>query len=240
MRANPDPFDERPNAPVAPLAASTCTSRGSIFASQLLSLSRAASRWRSSRHSPSWSSRSGSRWSSATTINVPMDSRTPSPSGLAMTLIQVAHHHLGASLEQVAQLKRIAAKLPAIPLELTAKNKAFLRQFESDRLKAELLFLPERLMLEVRKALEKGRVDFVKAQVAIAIEFQLAIPLRPQNLSRLNWGRHFLEPDGPKGSLLLHLPKAETKSGKEDFTAEIPDHVVRRLRWYRRADPAAP
>ena len=93
--------------------------------------------------------------------------------------------------------------------------------------------MPERLTAEVTPGLAGGRVDFVKAQVAVAIEIQLAIPLRPQNLSRLNWGRHFSEPDGPKGKLLLHIPGAEMKSGKE-FTAEVPDHVAGRLRWYRR------
>ena len=138
------------------------------------------------------------------------------------------------SPEHLAQLKRIAAKLPAIPLELTAKNKAFLRQLESDQVRAELLFLPEQLVAKVTKGLAEAKVDFVKAQVAIAIEFQLAIPLRPQNLSRLNWQRHFLEPEGPKGRLLLQIPKAETKSRQSDFVAEIPDHVTRRLRWYRK------
>ena len=83
---------------------------------------------------------------------------------------------MGASPEEIAHLKRIAAKLPSVPLELTAKNKALLRKFESDRLKAELLFFPEKLVAEVTKALETGRVDFVKAQVAVAIDFQLVVP----------------------------------------------------------------
>ena len=122
----------------------------------------------------------------------------------------------------------------AVPFDLTAKNKALLRQFESDELLAKLLFLPEQLMAEVTKTLEAGRLEFVKAQVAIAIDFQLAIPLRPQNLSRLNWRRHFSEPDGPKGRLFVHIPTQETKSKKQDFIAEVPDDVGRRLRWYRR------
>ena len=134
----------------------------------------------------------------------------------------MAYYHVGASPEEIAQLKRIAAKLPSIPFELTAKNKELLRKFESDRLKAELLFLPEKLVAEVTRGLERGRVDFVKAQVAVAIDFQLVVPLRPQNLSWLNWQRHFVEPDGPKGRLLLHIPKAEMKSGRQDFTARIP------------------
>ncbi len=77
-------------------------------------------------------------------------------------------------------------------------------------------------------------MEFFKAQVAAAIDIQLAIPLRPQNLSCLNWGRHFTEPDGPKNRLMLHIPAAETKSKGADFDAEVPDHVARRLRWYRR------
>jgi integrase len=154
--------------------------------------------------------------------------------GLAKTLIQTASHNDKVSKEQVSRLKRIAEKLPRLPFELASKNKALLRQFESDRLRAELLFLPERLLADVTKALSDGKLDFVRAQVAVAIDFQLAIPLRPQNLSRLNWQRHLSEPDGPRGRLLLHIPRIEMKGGREDFNAEVPDDVARRLRWYRR------
>jgi NAD(P)-dependent dehydrogenase (short-subunit alcohol dehydrogenase family) len=34
--------------------------------------------------------------------------------------------------------------------------------------------------------------------------------------------------------LVLHIPKDEMKSGREDFNAEVPDDVTWRLRWYRR------
>ena len=151
---------------------------------------------------------------------------------LAQTHLQVAKYYLDAPADEISELKRIASKLPSIPLELTAKNKALLRQFESEHLRAKLLFLPEQFIAEM--ANEKDRVDFVKAQVAIAIDFQLAIPLRPQNLSRLNWQRHFSEPDGARGRLLLHIPAPETKGRREDFIAEVPEDVARRLRWYRR------
>ena len=129
-----------------------------------------------------------------------------------MSLTQVAKHYVGATAEEIAQLKRIASKLPSVPHELTPKNKALLRQFEFERLRAKLLFLPEQLVAEVGKDLETDRLNFVKPQVAIAIDFELAIPLRPQNLSSLNWQRHFSEPDGPRGRLLLHIPASETKS----------------------------
>jgi hypothetical protein len=234
MRANPDPFDERPNAPPRPLAPSTVNQQKAhlrLAASVLVE--------------------SGMLVEEITSLGVLVapeyfkeilrhyhQRANGQPNafviGLAVTLIQVAHYHVGASPEQVTHLKRIASKLPAVPHELTAKNKAFLRQFESDRLRAELLFLPDRLVGNVTKRLAEGRVDFVKAQMAVAIEFQLAIPLRPQNLSRLNWGRHFSEPNGPKGPLMLHIPKVETKSGKNDFNVEVPEDAARRLRWYRR------
>ena len=65
---------------------------------------------------------------------------------LAKTLIQVAQYHAGATPEEVDELKRLAGKLPAVPFDLTAKNKTLLRQLESERLRAKLLFLPEQLM----------------------------------------------------------------------------------------------
>ena len=237
MRANADPFDERPNAPVRPLAASTIRQQkvhlrlaASVLVESGLPMEKLTSL--SALVEPE-------RFK--TVLRHYLDRAKGRPNAfavaLAKTIVQAAYHYVGVSPEHITQLKRIARKLPPIPFELTAKNKALLRQFESDRLRAELLFLPERLMrliAEVVKTLAEDKLDFVRAQVAIAIDFQLAIPLRPQNLSRLNWQRHFLEPDGPRGRLFLHIPKAEMKSGREDFDAEVPADVARRLRWYRR------
>ena len=124
--------------------------------------------------------------------------------------------------------------LPTVPFDLTAKNKTLLRQLESERLRAKLLFLPEQLITKVGKDLERGRVRFVDAQVAIAIDILLAIPLRPQNLSSLHWQKHFSEPNGSRGRLLLHIAAGDTKTKRQEIIAEVPDDVARRLRWYRR------
>jgi integrase len=105
---------------------------------------------------------------------------------------------------------------------------------ESERLRAKLLFLPEQLMTKVAKDLEGGRVRFVDAQVAIAIDILLAIPLRPQNLIGLNWQQHFSEPNGPRGGLLLHIAARDTKTKRQEIVAEVPGDVARRLRWYCR------
>jgi len=234
MRADPDLFDERPNAPRKPLAKSTIDQQrvnlrlaasvlveSGIPVEEITSLADLVQPERFKtilRHYHESARRGPNAFATA----------------LAQTLLQVARHHHALSDEALSQLRWIAAKLPAIPLELTAKNKALLRKFESDEMKARLHFLPDALQAEVTKVLQEDRVLFVDAQMAVAIDVQLAIGLRPQNLSALNWQRHFLEPDGPRGRLLLIIPAAEMKSGKEDFVAEVPSEVARRLRWYRR------
>ena len=233
MRANPDLFDERPNAPTRKLAVSTirvqrehlrlaaCVLIESGIAveaiTSLADLVRPANVKTILRHYHLQANEQPNAFVVC----------------LMQTFLQVAQYYLNAPAEVMAELKRLASKLPPLPFELTAKNRTLLRQFESDELRAKLLFLPDQLVADVMRKLKKDKVDFVKAQVAIAIDFQLAIPLRPQNLSALNWSRHFVEPDGPKGRLLLHIPKEEMKRSA-DYTAEVPGDVAKGLRWYRR------
>jgi integrase len=234
MRADPDIFDERPNAPKKPLAMSTLQQQrehlrlaasvlveSGIPVEEVTSLTDLVQPERFKTILRHYHDRADRLPNAFATL-------------IAQTLLQVGRHHLPLTEEKLSHLKRIAAKLPAIPADLTPKNKAVLRHFESDALKSKLLFLPDALQAEVVKALEGDRVLFVEAQMALAIDIQLAIALRPQNLSALNWRHHFLEPDGPRGRLVLLIPAAEMKSRKDDFGAEIPSEVARRLRWYRR------
>jgi integrase len=231
LRANPDLFDERPEAPRRPLAATTIRQQREhlrLAASILVqdgevidSLADLVTRERFKKVLRHYHEQAN-REPNAFVI------------GVAKTLIQVAQHHAGATSNEVGELKRLASKLPAVPFDLTAKNKGLLRQLESDRIRAKLLFLPEQLIGDVAKDLERGRVRFVEAQVAIAIDIQLASPLRPQNLSRLTWQYNFSELNGPRGVLLLHIAAQDTKSKKQDIVVEIPDEVARRIRWYRR------
>jgi integrase len=231
LRANPDLFDERPEAPKRPLAATTLRQQREhlrLAASILLqdgediaSLADLVKPERFKKVLRYYHSQAN-REPNAFVIT------------LAKTLIQVAQYYASATSMEVAELKRVAGNLPALPNDLTEKNKALLRQLESERVRAKLLFLPEQLMAEVGKDLENGRVRFVVAQVAIAIDIVLAVPLRPQNLSSLHWQDNFSEPNGPRGQLVLHIPARYTKTKRKDITSEIPDDVARRLRWYRR------
>jgi integrase len=230
-RANPDLFDKRPEAPKKPLAATTLRQQREHL-----------------RLAASILVQNGEVITSLADLVTPErfkrilryyhDQANGEPNafviGLAKTLIQVAQYHTGATPVQVGELKHLASRLPGIPFDLSAKNKTLLRQLESDRVRAKLLFLPEQLMGEVAKDLEKGRVRFVEAQVAIAIDIQLALQLRPQNLSSLSWQHNFSEPNGPRGQLLIYIPARETKSKKQDIVCEVPDEAARRVRWYRR------
>ena len=231
LRANPDLFDERPEAPKRPLAPSTIRQQrehlrlaASILTQSgetVVSLSDLVRPERFKAILRHYHNRA-KREANAFAI------------GVSKTLIQVAQYHTGATSEQVTALKRLASNLPPVPFDLTEKNKALLRQLESERLRAKLLFLSEQLTAEVAKDLELGRVRFVEAQVAIAIDILLALPLRPQNLCSLNWQQNFSEPYGPRGKLLLHIAAHDTKTKRRDIDGEVPDDVARRLRWYRR------
>ena len=231
LRGNPDLFDDRPEAPKRPLAATTLGQQrehlrlaASILArdgeavTSLADLVRPESFKKVLRYYHNQANREPNAF-----VIV-----------LAKTLIQVALYNTGATSKEVQELKRLAGNLPALPFDLTPKNKVVLRQLESDRLRAKLYFLPEQLMGEVAKDLEEGRVRFVEAQVAIAIDILLAQLLRPQNLSSLSWHHHFSEPNGPRSQLLIHIAARETKTKRQDIVSEVPDEVARRLRWYRR------
>jgi integrase len=231
QRANPDLFDDRPGAPKRPLAATT-------LRQQREHMRLAASILVQNGEEIAYLADLVGRERFKTILRYYHSQAKGEPNafviGLAITLIQVAQYHVGATMEELGELKRLAGKLPTVPFDLTAKNKTLLRQLESERLRAKLLFLSEQLMSEIAKDLETGRVRFVDAQVAIAIDVLLAIPLRPQNLSCLHWQQHLSEPNGPRGELLLHIAARDTKTKRQEIVAEVPDDVARRLRWYRR------
>jgi integrase len=227
LRANPDPFDERPQDR-RPLAATTIRQQREhlrLVASTLVQNGEIIDRL-ADLVIPERFKR---------ILRYYHDKANHAPNafviGVAKTLIQVAQYHAGASAEELGKLN---SKLPAVPFDLTEKNKTLLRKLESERIRAKLLFLPEQLMGDVAKDLEKGRLRFVEAQVAIAIDILLASPLRPQNLSRLTWKDNFSEPNGSRGILLLHIAAQDAKTKKQDIVAEVPDEVARRIRWYRR------
>ncbi len=70
---------------------------------------------------------------------------------IAKTLIDVARFHVGVSPDHLAELKRLAGKLPAVPLDLTDKNKALIADLDSERMRAALYRRPEEVLAVVSR-----------------------------------------------------------------------------------------
>lgn len=215
-RADPDLFDQRPEAPKRPLAASTIRQQR-----EHLRLAASIIIQNGERPESLDDLVSPERFKAILRHYHNQANREPNAFaiGLAKTLIQVAQYHASVTSKEVAELKRLASNLPAIPFDLTAKNKMLLRQLESDRLRAKLLFLSEQLKGEVAEDFEQGRIRFVEAQVAIAIDILLALPLRPQNLSRLNWRHNSANQTVRGASSFFTLPPTTQKPKGETLTA---------------------
>ncbi len=226
MRASPDVFDDRPGRPRKPLEPSTVR----VLREQLHSAASVLVVKGMTEGSIVSLSTLVALESFKTILRHFHDEADHKPSAflesLGRTLIQVAQYHAGLPDDEIAKLKRLRTNLPAVPFDLTSKNKALLMELESERLRAKLILLPDNLLDLVAENLKQDRLRFVEAQVAIAIAVLLVVPLRAQNLSNLQWGRHFNEPDGPKGRLILHIPKEETKTRKKDYVAEILPEVA--------------
>jgi integrase len=166
----------------------------------------------------------------------------------AVIIKSVARYHVRVGLEHQAQLKRIASKLPATPHDLTEKNKTLIRFFDDERNVARLLGLPDLLMREAMRRIEAGeRFAEVPAQAAIAIAILIAAPMRSQNLIALVSRAHLFESDGKNAKMRIIIPKAETKTGKQDLVFNLDADTSGLIRFYRTrilpllgADPNGP
>jgi integrase len=150
--------------------------------------------------------------------------------GLAQALIAIAKEWVKIDEEQLAKLKRIAAKLPAPQPGLVEKNKVLLRNLEDPELDARLIELPERLLAKAL-GMKPSEKQLACAQAAIAIDIQLRAGLRVSNLASLEFGVnvHLAKGDG---ETILDFPAEEMK-GRENFTTEVSAKVTRMLRQYR-------
>jgi hypothetical protein len=197
MRANPDVFDEHPWAPPGPLSPDSILSQKSHL-----------------RLSADCVLEAGVPVAELQTLadlvkpeNVKIvlryymgdDVTKPSRSAatIAKTLLAVARMHVRVSDDQNTQLKKIVGRLPSIPNDLTEKNKALLRLFDSDDLLGRMFELPDVLMDQALGRLKAGERYFhVPAQAGLGIAILLRAPMRIKNAASLNWRRHFHQPNG--------------------------------------------
>src|SRR5262249_8495534 len=109
---------------------------------------------------------------------------------LALILILIAREWVKVDGAVLAELKRLASKLPAAKVGLTDKNKRFLRQFDDPDGLYRLVKLPERLWAEIRRESKPNFRTLAKAQAALAIAILTYMPVRMANLASLEFDSH--------------------------------------------------
>jgi integrase len=151
---------------------------------------------------------------------------------LGYVLVQIAREWVKVEPPVLAQLKRLASKVPAPIMGLTDKNKRFLRQFDDPQALLRLAHLPARLWVEVKRDTKPNFRTLAKAQTALAIAILTYMPLRVQNLSALAFDTHLFLRAGRGAISTLELSHGEVKN-RRDLAFDIPPSVTNMLLEYR-------
>ncbi|MBK8686882.1 MAG: tyrosine-type recombinase/integrase [Betaproteobacteria bacterium] len=130
--------------------------------------------------------------------------------GVAISLVALAKW-CDVDPKDLAEIKRLSGKLGTQPRGLTEKNRALLNKFEDERILQSLLGLPAKLAAEARRTQSPAR-RVQRMQIALFLELLLGIPLRLQNLSQLEFGKHLLRPGGPGKPMQLVFNSDEVKN----------------------------
>jgi integrase len=151
---------------------------------------------------------------------------------LAEALVQIAREWVKVDPGALAELKKLAGKMPMPPTGLTDKNKRFLRQFDDPAVLQRLHQLPGLLWAEVRREAHPNFRTLAKAQAALALSILSYMPLRLQNLAALTFDVHLFVQAGAHAISSLEIPAAEVKN-KTDLAFDIPRHIAKMLIEYR-------
>jgi integrase len=151
--------------------------------------------------------------------------------GLAETLAQIAREWVKVDAGVLAELKKLAGKMPMPQPGLTDKNKGFLRQFDDPAVLQRLHDLPDRLWAEVRRQPPHFRT-LAKAQAALALNILCYIPLRLQNLVPLTFDVHLFVRAEANAISSLEIAAPEVKN-KTDMAFDIPRRTAKMLIEYR-------
>jgi len=150
---------------------------------------------------------------------------------LAEALVQIGREWVKVDADVLVDLKRLTAKVPMPISGLTAKNKAFLRQFDDPAALRRLFNLPRRLWAEVKRR-KPNRSTLAKAQAALAVAILSYMPLRLQNLTALTFDVHLFMREGARATSTLELAAGEVKNRRE-LAFDIPPEVAKMMIEYR-------
>jgi len=151
---------------------------------------------------------------------------------LAAALIRIAREWVRLDAASLAELRRLAARLPRHPRDLTKKNRGALRQFDDPVVLQRLFNLPGRLWNEVKRDKRHNNHTLCKAQAALAITILPYMPIRLWNLASLTFDVHLFLREGARAISTLEIPAAEVKN-RRVLAFEIPPHVAKMLIEFR-------
>ncbi|WP_421693939.1 hypothetical protein [Aestuariivirga sp.] len=152
--------------------------------------------------------------------------------GVATMVVIVAKDWLKLSLAEIAELKKIKAKLPKLRPGLTLKNRELLVRIDDPNLRRRFLMLPDVLWAEALPDKLEPLQRLVRLQMALLIGILQITPLRRVNMCALEFDRHITWPGGPNAPALIQVPAPEMKT-EIDYIGELPLDLSRRLHQYR-------
>ncbi len=153
---------------------------------------------------------------------------SPHSLGLATDLIALASEWVRASAEQVAELKKLRAKLGTLPHGLTDKNRSLLRKLDDPRLLARLVNLPDQMWRRAHRNAPPSPYWFVDLQTAIALDILLHVPLRIEDLGALRFEEHVHWPQGKGRPAFITLRQRKVPEA-DPLEFELPAYLSDRL-----------
>jgi hypothetical protein len=151
---------------------------------------------------------------------------------LARALVQIARQWAKVGTGALAELTRLAGKIPMPMAGFTDKNKRRLRQFDDPAILQRLFNFPRRLWDEVKRDAKPNYRTLVKAQAALAVAIPSYMPIRLQNLATLSFDVDLFLRDGPRATSSLELSASKVKN-RSELAFDIPPEVARMLIEYR-------
>jgi integrase len=167
----------------------------------------------------------------------PEDGVTAQTGAIAATLMMIARHYCKLDTETLKRLGRMAEDVkPPRQSGLSQKNRDRLRQFDDPAILLNLVHLPARLMKRAEKMGDTKQAARV-ARIAVAIDFELNIPIRVDNLAKLRLGAD-LRFSGDRRTRITHLvlTRTQTKNRHDvewPIEPELSDHLMTYITKFR-------
>lgn len=145
---------------------------------------------------------------------------------IAILLKTIARYFVRKDEKTVEGFRQTCRRLNPGKGEFTEKNRACLRQFADLRKLATLLMLPRRVFAEADQRDGARRKEAVRVELALAVGFELVIPLRDWDLRGLRLDQH-LHRSGDR----VFVSVVASKNGSL-IDGELPPWLVRLLDIY--------